>query len=259
MRNAFAASLAGEEWRRAKRAGRGKLLVCRDVDVEYDGVQVLFGVDFDVEEGEIIALLGTNGAGKSTLLRAICGIPGGIRRRHRVRRARHHPHAAARDRRAGASSHMPGGRGVFPGLTVRENLLLGNWLTDDDDEVRARIERGRSRSSPSCEDRVDTPAGSLSGGEQQQLSLAQAFLCKPKLLMIDELSLGPVAGGRRRAARGRARDPPPRHHDHRRRAVGERRPHHRRAGDLHGEGRGPVLRPRPPTCCAAPTSCAPST
>ncbi|MGH9009356.1 MAG: MFS transporter, partial [Acidimicrobiia bacterium] len=72
-RNAFAASMADADWRKAKAAGQGKMLVCRDVDVEYDGVQVLFGVDFDVEEGQIIAVLGTNGAGKSTLLRAISG------------------------------------------------------------------------------------------------------------------------------------------------------------------------------------------
>jgi ABC-type branched-subunit amino acid transport system ATPase component len=96
VRAAIASQLASSEWRRAKAAGRGKLLVCRDVDVEYSGVQVLFGVDFDVEEGQIIALLGTNGAGKSTLLQGHQRYPGGFERRRGLRRPGHHPHASAR-------------------------------------------------------------------------------------------------------------------------------------------------------------------
>ena len=188
MRNAFAATLANEEWRRAKREGKGKLLVCRDVDVGYDGVQVLFGVDFDVEEGEIIALLGTNGAGKSTLLRAISGTQeasaGAI-----VFDGRDITHMPPHEIAARGVIHMPGGRGVFPGLTVRENLLLGNWMTEDDDEVRARLTETFAM-FPILHERADEMAQSLSGGEQQMLSLAQAFLGKPRLLMIDELSLG---------------------------------------------------------------------
>src|SRR2546429_7938166 len=111
--------MADSDWRQAKAAGRGKMLVCRDVDVEYDGVRVLFGVDFDVEEGEIIALLGTNGAGKSTLLRAISGsqeaAAGSIVFDGRDI-AHMPPHEVARR----GVIHMPGGRGVFPGLTVAE-------------------------------------------------------------------------------------------------------------------------------------------
>jgi branched-chain amino acid transport system ATP-binding protein len=187
-RRAFAASLADQEWRRSRRTGRGKLLVCRDIDVAYDGVQVLFGVDFDVEEGEIIALLGTNGAGKSTLLRAIAGTrsaSGGAI----VFDGRDITHMPPHEIASRGVISMPGGRGVFPGLSVRENLLLANWMTDDADEVR----RGMAEVFeifPALEDRAETIASSLSGGEQQQLSLAQAFLAKPKLLMIDELSLG---------------------------------------------------------------------
>jgi branched-chain amino acid transport system ATP-binding protein len=188
MRAAFATTAATEEWRRAKRSGRGKLLVCRDVDVAYDGVQVLFGVDFDVEEGQIIALLGTNGAGKSTLLRAISGVQeassGGI-----VFDGRDITHMPPHEIAARGVISMPGGRGIFPGLSVRENLLLGTWMAEDEGEVETQLGEVLEL-FPILGDRLDSMASTLSGGEQQQLSLAQAFLAKPRLLMIDELSLG---------------------------------------------------------------------
>ena len=107
--------------------------------------------------------------------------------------------------------HMPGGRGVFPGLTVRENLLLGNWLhRRRRRDPQARIDEV-FEIFPVLRERADADAGALSGGEQQMLSLAQAFLAKPKLLMIDELSLGlsPAVVGA--AARDRPRDPRPGH------------------------------------------------
>ena len=188
MRANLAGVAAREEWLSAKRRGTGKLLVCRDVDVHYDSVQVLFGVDFDVEEGEIVALLGTNGAGKSTLLRAISGTQeatsGAI-----VFDGRDITHMPPHEIAARHVTAMPGGRGVFPGLSVRENLLLGNWMTEDEDEVRRRLAEV-FEIFPVLAERVDAIASTLSGGEQQQLSLAQAFLADPKLLMIDELSLG---------------------------------------------------------------------
>ena len=188
-RNAMAAAMADHEWRQAKAAGRGKLLVCRDVDVEYDGVQVLFGVDFDVDEGEIIALLGTNGAGKSTLLRAISGTQeasaGAI-----VFDGRDITHMPPHETAGRGVIHMPGGRGIFPGLTVQENLVLGNWMNSDDPAaVKARVD-DVFETFPILRERAGETAASLSGGEQQMLSLAQAFLAKPRLLMIDELSLG---------------------------------------------------------------------
>jgi ABC-type branched-subunit amino acid transport system ATPase component/predicted MFS family arabinose efflux permease len=185
--NASAQAMASEEWRRARASGKSKLLVSRAVDVSYGAVQVLFGVDFDVEEGEIIALLGTNGAGKSTLLRAISGsqeASGGAI----VFDGRDITHMPPHEVTARGVVHMPGGRGVFPGLSVRENLALGGWLAEDAD-----IEPGLAEVYeifPVLAERGDTLAGALSGGEQQQLSLAQAFLSNPKLLLIDELSLG---------------------------------------------------------------------
>lgn len=187
MRAALASQIADQEWRRAKDEGRGKLLVCRDVDVEYEGVQVLFGVDFDVEESEIIALLGTNGAGKSTLLRAISGTQeassGAI-----VFDGRDITHMPPHEIAHRGVIHMPGGRGVFPGLTVKENILLGTWIVDES-EVKSRLDEVYAI-FPVLRDRANARAGQLSGGEQQMLSLAQAFLSRPKLLMIDELSLG---------------------------------------------------------------------
>lgn len=187
MRSSFAASLASEEWRRSQESGTGKMLVCRDVDVEYDGVQVLFGVDFDVEEGQVIALLGTNGAGKSTLLRAISGTQeassGAI-----VFDGRDITHMPPHEVARRQVIHMPGGRGTFPGLTVRENVLLGNWMADED-EGKARLQEVYEI-FPILAERQNELASALSGGEQQMLSLAQAFLGNPRLLMIDELSLG---------------------------------------------------------------------
>ena len=196
-RTAFAASLAAETWREAKDAGNAKLLVCRDVTVHYDNVQVLFGVDLDIEEGEIIALLGTNGAGKSTLLRAISGTheaSGGAI----VFDGRDITHMPPHEIAHRGVVHMPGGRGVFPALTVRENLLLARGLMSDDaslpirgasDNVDARLAEV-FEIFPILKERSAAAAGALSGGEQQQLSLAQAFLANPRLLMIDELSLG---------------------------------------------------------------------
>ena len=189
-RNALAAAMADHEWRVAKASGQGKMLVCRDVDVEYDGVQVLFGVDFDVEEGQIIALLGTNGAGKSTLLRAISGTQeasaGAI-----VFDGRDITHMPPHETAGRGVIHMPGGRGIFPGLSVRENVVLGNWMNADEspEEQQAHIDEVFEL-FPILRERADEAAASLSGGEQQMLSLAQAFLAKPRLLMIDELSLG---------------------------------------------------------------------
>jgi branched-chain amino acid transport system ATP-binding protein len=187
MRATMAAAGVASEYEQARAGGQTKLLVCRDVDVAYGSVQVLFHVDFSVDDGEIVALLGTNGAGKSTLLRAIAGtqeasngaiVFDGDPITHKP------PFEIARS----GIALMPGGRGIFPGLSVRENLDLAvTRLASAErsaalDEVFAFF--------PVLRDRLDQDASLLSGGEQQMVSLAQAFLSKPRLLMIDELSLG---------------------------------------------------------------------
>jgi branched-chain amino acid transport system ATP-binding protein len=165
------------------------LLACRAVDIAYDRVQVLFDVSFDVRQGEILALLGTNGAGKSTLLKGISGlidpIGGSI-----FFEGRDITHADAKQTSGLGIVQVPGGRGVFPTLTVGENMRAAGWMYRKD---RARLREATERVLeyfPILRDRWDTPAGSLSGGEQQMLSLGQAFIARPKLLLIDELSLG---------------------------------------------------------------------
>ena len=189
MRAATAAAAASERGRRSREDGEAALLVCRDVDVHYGQVQVLFNVDLDVHEGEIVALLGTNGAGKSTLLNAIAGTVtasngaiwfGGEDITHLP---------APEHVRRGVVT-VPGGRGVFPGLTVRENLRLAGWPFAGDPEHVQRATGQVLDLFPRLRERIEARAGSLSGGEQQMLSLAQAFIARPRLLMIDELSLG---------------------------------------------------------------------
>jgi len=186
-RNAIASSAATQKWEIARINGTAQLLVCDKVDVAYDGVQTLFDVDFVVEEGECVALLGTNGAGKSTLLRAIAGIQeasGGAIVVSGREITHMPPHEIARRNVV----FMPGGRGVFADLTVKENLALAGWNLEPEEGAAAIAEV--LELFPSLVRRYDSPAGVLSGGEQQQVALAQAFLQRPKLLMIDELSLG---------------------------------------------------------------------
>jgi branched-chain amino acid transport system ATP-binding protein len=165
-------------------------LCCRGVDVAYDKVQVLFGVDLDVEEGEIVALLGTNGAGKSTLLKAISGLvkPGAGRiwlDGQDITTA-----DAVATSKLGIVQ-VPGGKAVFPTLTVAEHFKAGTWLyaREDPRVVKARIDQVLDV-FPRLRERWDQLAGNLSGGEQQQLALGMAFVAKPRLLIIDELSLG---------------------------------------------------------------------
>ncbi|MBV8960624.1 MAG: ATP-binding cassette domain-containing protein, partial [Actinobacteria bacterium] len=165
------------------------ILEVNDLDVSYGKTQVLFGVDFHVEEGEIVALLGTNGAGKSTLLSAISGLlePG----RGRISfEGRDITKWDANKTVAGGIVYMPGGKGVFPTLTVDENLSLAGWLFRREQEYLAGAMAQVMEYFPILRERGPQKAGNLSGGEQQMLTLAQAFIARPRLLMIDELSLG---------------------------------------------------------------------
>ncbi len=159
------------------------LLELNDVSARYGQIVALQGVTLTVEEGEIVALLGANGAGKTTTLRAVSGT---VRKSGDVvldgrKLTRCGPEAVAR---AGIA-HVPEGRGIFAELTVWENLRMG-----------AYTQRGRTNFNtvldyfPWLESRRNQQAGTLSGGEQQMLALARAFLQRPRLLMLDEPSLG---------------------------------------------------------------------
>jgi ABC-type branched-subunit amino acid transport system ATPase component/ABC-type branched-subunit amino acid transport system permease subunit len=162
---------------------------CEQVEVSYGPVQILFGVDLEVHEGEIVALLGTNGAGKSTLLKGASGlvkVGGGSVQLQGARIAGEPAESIARM----GLSLMPGGRGIFPTLTVDENLRLGTWMIRKDHGAVAEAKDRVSDLFPILRQRAHQQAGNLSGGEQQMLSLAMALMVKPKVLMIDELSLG---------------------------------------------------------------------
>ena len=179
-------------------AGERSLLRCTAVDVAYDSVQVLFGVDMDVKEGEIVALLGTNGAGKSTLLKAVSGLvdpTGGAI----FFDGQDVTHADPRRTVQQGIIQMPGGRSIFPTLTVNESLRLAGWVYKRQDPAYVRQATAEVLDYfPVLRERVDTIAGNLSGGEQQMLGLSMAFIAKPRLLMIDELTLGlaPTVVGR---------------------------------------------------------------
>jgi len=165
------------------------LLECRGLDVSYGQVQVLFDVDFLVEQGEIVALLGTNGAGKSTLLKAAAGLVRPARGTVTFAGEDITGHAADAVARSGVAL-MPGGKSVFPTLSVDDNLRLGGWLVRDEPERLAAARAEVLDLFPILGERRLEMAGDLSGGEQQMLGLAQAFMNRPRLLLIDELSLG---------------------------------------------------------------------
>jgi len=160
----------------------------RGIDVSYGRLQVLFGAELEVRSGEIVALLGTNGAGKSTLLRAMCGL---VPSRGSVRSGGRDLGGASPEQivRAGVAL-MPGGKAVFPTLSVDDHLRLACWTFRRDSE-RIETDIGEvTQLFPVLSERRNQLAGDLSGGEQQQLALAMTLLLRPRVLLIDELSLG---------------------------------------------------------------------
>jgi branched-chain amino acid transport system ATP-binding protein len=162
------------------------LLELRDVEARYGAVQALHGVSLEVGEGEIVAVLGGNGAGKTTTLRSVSGLVehSGDLLFDGAPISRASPERVARL----GIAHVPEGRGIFRELSVWENLRLGAY-TRRNGSLREDYERMRGY-FPWLEERRGQEAGTLSGGEQQMLALARALMAKPRLLMMDEPSLG---------------------------------------------------------------------
>ncbi len=179
-----------------RRQGTTNLLLLKGVEAGYDNRTVLQGIDLRLDEGEVVALLGTNGAGKSTLLKSISGIVEADRGAI-VLDGRDITHAPPNEIAALGIVQMPGGQGVFGSLTVKENLELAGWTNRRDaagvDAATAEV----LEMFPVLADRLDHPAANMSGGQQQMLALAMSFVMRPKVLLIDELSLGlaPVVVG----------------------------------------------------------------
>jgi ABC-type branched-subunit amino acid transport system ATPase component/MFS family permease len=164
------------------------VLQVRNLDAGYGPLQVLFDVEFEVQRGEVLALLGTNGAGKSTLLKTISGLimpdRGVVRFNGRTITL-----VAPEVRVAAGLVQVPGGEAIFPTMSVRENLDIWCELIEDTTKREGARERVY-RVFPQIKDRLDQRAGSLSGGQQQMLALSKALLLEPDILLIDELSLG---------------------------------------------------------------------
>jgi branched-chain amino acid transport system ATP-binding protein len=162
------------------------LLEIQDLRATYGPVRALHGVDVSVEEGHVVAILGPNGAGKTTTLRALTGM---VKTTGRITFNGRSIAGLATEKvvRLGVA-HIPEGRGTFPDMTVEENLRLGGFVRRDA-EVRRDIDRW-FEVFPRLKERRTQHAGSLSGGEQQMLAIARGLLLRPKLLLLDEPSLG---------------------------------------------------------------------
>jgi branched-chain amino acid transport system ATP-binding protein len=164
------------------------ILELRNVDVAYGKLRALHGVSLHVQQGEVVALIGANGAGKSTTLRAISGLltpAAGDILFNNASIARQRPDVIVR----GGIAHCPEERHIWPELSVRENLSLGAYICRDRAEIGRRMATVLLR-FPHLRERITQLAGTLSGGEQQMLAIGRALMSAPRLLLLDEPSLG---------------------------------------------------------------------
>lgn len=164
------------------------MLRIEDLHVYYGGIHALRGISLDIEKGKIVSLIGANGAGKSTTLRAIVG----LEKPTKGKIIYHEEDITGKETKEIVKTNLvlvPEGRRVFTNLTVRENLILGAYLRKDKEEILKDIE-WVYRLFPILKEREWQRSGTMSGGEQQMLAVGRALMTKPKLLMMDEPSLG---------------------------------------------------------------------
>lgn len=164
------------------------MLKVENLSVHYGMIQAVRDVSFEVNEGEVVSLIGANGAGKTTILRTLSGLvrPSAGKIQFLGKEIQKLP---AQKIVAGGLSQVPEGRHVFPGLTVMENLQMGAFLKKDREENQANLKKVFSR-FPRLEERKNQDAATLSGGEQQMLAMGRALMSTPKLLLLDEPSMG---------------------------------------------------------------------
>jgi branched-chain amino acid transport system ATP-binding protein len=164
------------------------MLEVRDLRVSYGKIEAVKGISFSVDEGQVVTLIGTNGAGKTTTLRTISGLlrPSGGSIAFQGKPIHS---TAAHDIVALGIAHSPEGRRIFPRLTVEENLVLGAFARKDQAQIRSDLHDAYDL-FPILGERSKQPAGTFSGGEQQMLAMGRAMMSRPKLLMLDEPSMG---------------------------------------------------------------------
>lgn len=164
------------------------MLKIENLSISYEAIEAVKDVSFEVNEGEVVTLIGANGAGKTSILRTISGLvrPSNGTISYLDNQIQK---TAARKIVADGLAQVPEGRHVFPGLTVLENLEMGVFLNNSKDEIQASLKRVFDR-FPRLEERKNQDAATLSGGEQQMLAMGRALMSKPKLLLLDEPSMG---------------------------------------------------------------------
>ncbi len=164
------------------------MLEVKDLHVFYGAIHALQGVSFSLEDGEIVTLIGANGAGKSTTLKTVSGL---LRPRQGtiLFKDRELTHVSAPKIVSLGISQVPEGRKIFAPLTVRENLEMGAYTRSDPKEIQQSMERVFA-SFPRLKERLNQPGGTLSGGEQQMLAMGRGMMSSPKLLLLDEPSMG---------------------------------------------------------------------